>query len=200
MNLGFFASHNGTNMQVVIDACRSGKLSAAPAVVISNNKDSGALERARSEKIPAFHLSDVTHPDPVELDREIVDVLLEHDVNLVVLAGYMKKIGPVTLATFPSRIINIHPGLLPRHGGQGMYGMRVHEAVIASGDKETGVTIHVVDGIYDHGPVLAQTKVPVRKGDTPGSLAKRVLAVEHEFYVETIDKIIRGEIELHPFT
>ena len=196
MNLGFLASHNGSNMQAVMDACRSGRITARPAVVISNNRDSGALERAHIENIPRFHLSSRTYPDPQDLDREIVDVLLNHDVNLVILAGYMKKIGPVTLAAFPGQIINIHPGLLPEFGGQGMYGQRVHEAVLAAGVRETGVTVHVVDGIYDHGPVLAQTKIPVKKSDTVDTLAKRVLAVEHELYVETIDRIVRGEIKL----
>ena len=196
MNLGFLASHNGSNMQAVIDACRSGRLTASPAVVISNNRDSGALERARNEKIPRFHLSGRIHPDPEDLDREIVDVLLEHDVNLVLLAGYMKKIGPVTLATFPGHILNIHPGLLPEYGGQGMYGRRVHEAVLAAGARETGATVHVVDAIYDNGPVLAQRKVSVKKTDTADTLARRVLAVEHELYVDTIDRIIRGEIKL----
>lgn len=196
MNLGFLASHNGSNMQAVIDACRAGRLAARPAVVISNNIDSGALERARNEKIPCSHLSGRTHPDPEDLDREIVDVLLEHDVNLVILAGYMKKIGPVTLATFPGHVINIHPGLLPEYGGRGMYGRRVHEAVLAAGARETGVTIHAVDPIYDHGPVLAQRNVAVEKSDTADTLAKRVLAVEHELYVDTIDRIIRGEITL----
>ncbi len=196
MNLGFLASRNGSNMQAIIDACRSGRLAATPAVVISNNRDSGALERARNERIPRFHLSGSTHPHPEDLDREIVDVLLEHDVNLVLLAGYMKKIGPVTLATFPGHILNIHPGLLPEYGGQGMYDRRVHEAVLAAGAGTTGATVHVVDAIYDNGPVLAQRKVAVEKSDTVDTLARRVLAVEHELYVETIDRIICGEIKL----
>ena len=183
-------------MQAVIDACRPGRLNADPAVVISNNRDSGALERARNENIPWFHLSGRTHPDPEDLDREIVDALLHHDVNLVILAGYMKKIGPVTLATFPGHIINIHPGLLPEYGGQGMYGLHVHEAVLAAGARETGVTVHIVDPVYDHGPVLAQTKVRVKESDTADTLAGRVLAVEHELYVDTIERIISGEIKL----
>ena len=183
-------------MQAVINACRSGRLAASPVVVISNNIGSGALERARNERIPCFHLSGRTHPEAEDLDREIVDVLLNHDVNLVILAGYMKKIGPVTLATFPGQIINIHPGLLPEYGGQGMYGMRVHEAVLAAGARETGVTVHVVDPVYDHGPVLAQKKVRVKESDTADTLAKRVLAVEHELYIDTIDRIVRGEIKL----
>lgn len=183
-------------MQAVIDACRSGRLDARPVVVISNNIDSGALERARTENIPCFHLSGRTHPDPEDLDREIVDVLLNHDVNLVILAGYMKKIGPVTLATFPGHVINIHPALLPEYGGQGMYGRRVHEAVLAAGARETGVTVHVVDPIYDHGPILAETRVRVKTSDSADTLAKRVLAVEHELYVDTIERIISGEIKL----
>lgn len=198
MNLGFLASHNGSNMQAIIDACRSGRLAAKPAVVISNNRDSGALERARNERIPWFHLSGSTHPHPEDLDREIVDVLLEHDVNLVALAGYMKKIGPVTLATFPGHVINIHPGLLPEYGGRGMYGRHVHEAVLAAGAATTGATVHVVDALYDHGPTLAQRKVAVKKSDSADTLARRVLAVEHELYIETIERIISGEIRLNP--
>ncbi len=196
MKLGLLASHDGTNMQSIIDACQDGRLEAEPAVVISNNPDSGAMQRARHEKIPAFHLSGHTHPGPQALDMEIVDTLLRHEVALVVLAGYMRKIGPLTLAIFPSRIINIHPCLLPKYGGPGMYGMRVHEAVIAAGDRESGVTIHVVDEIYDNGPILAQTTVPVEKDDTAETLARRVLEVEHGFYVRTIGQIIRGEIAL----
>ena len=196
LNLGFLASHNGSNMQAVIDACRAGRLDANPAAVISNNGDSGALERARNENIPCYHLSGRTHPEAEDLDREIVDTLLNHDVNLVILAGYMKKIGPVTLATFPGHVINIHPGLLPEYGGQGMYGRRVHEAVLAAGARETGVTVHVVDPVYDHGPILAQRRVRVKTSDSADTLAKRVLAVEHELYVDTIARIISGEIKL----
>lgn len=196
LNLGFLASHGGSNMQAVIDACRSGRLNARPVVVISNNRNSMALERARNEKIPRFHLGGNSCASPEDLDRKIADTLLEHDVNLVVLAGYMKKIGPLTLATFPARIINIHPGLLPEYGGQGMYGRRVHQAVLAAGARVTGATVHLVDAVYDHGPVLARAEAPVLQGDTADSLAKRVLAVEHELYVDTIDQIIRGEIDL----
>ncbi len=196
MRLGFLASHNGSNMQAIIDACRAGRLAASPVVVISNNADSGALERARNEGIPCYHLSGRTHPDPEDLDREIVDVLLKHGVNLTLLAGYMKKVGPVTLATFPGHVLNIHPGLLPDYGGPGMYGRRVHEAVLAAGARTTGATVHVVDAIYDNGPVLAVRKTAVKKSDTVETLARRVLALEHELYTETISRIICGEIRL----
>ena len=196
MNLGLLASHNGSTMQALIDACHSGRLRATPVVVVSNNKESGALARARKANILAFHLSGATHPDPAVLDREIAETLLQHDADLVALAGYMKKIGPAMLAAFPGRIINIHPGLLPEFGGRGMYGRRVHEAVIASGASETGATIHLVDEIYDHGPILAQSAIPVRQGETADSLAARVAEVERRLYVDVIDGIIRGAIRL----
>jgi phosphoribosylglycinamide formyltransferase-1 len=194
--LGFLASHNGTNMQSIINACRRGRLSAQPVVVISNNGSSGALERAENEGIPAYHIGSKTFPDPDDLDRAICETLKRHEVDLVILAGYMKRLGPRTLAQFKGRIINIHPSLLPKYGGRGMYGEKVHEAVLASGDRETGVTVHVVNEDYDAGPILAQVKIPVREGDTVRSLSDRVLAVEHETYVDTLAGILSGEIKL----
>lgn len=191
------ASFRGTNMQAIIDACNDGRLTARPAVVISNNGDSMALERAEAEGIPAFHLSSKSFPDADELDRLITDTLLNHNVDLVVLAGYMKKIGPCLLQTYNGRIINVHPALLPLFGGKGMYGIHVHEAVIAAGATETGASIHVVTEDYDAGPILARQKVPVLEGDTPDKLAERVLAVEHELYVTTIGRIVSGEIRLN---
>ncbi len=195
-NLGFMASSRGTNMQAIIDACNDGRLTAQPVVVISNNVSSGALERAKSEGIPAFHISSNTIAEGVDLDQAITDCLLRHDVDLVVLAGYMKKIGAKIISAFHKRIINIHPALLPKYGGLGMYGNHIHEAVLAAGDAETGVTIHVVDEGYDTGSILAQRKIPVRIDDNAESLAKRVLSVEHEIYVETIGKIVMGKISL----
>lgn len=194
--LGFLASHSGTNMQSIINACKDGRILAVPAVVISNNGASVALDRAAGEGIPAYHISGKNYPDPESLDCAVRDILLKHKVDLVVLAGYMKKIGLQTLAVFEGKIINIHPALLPRHGGKGMFGKKVHEQVLASGDRETGVTVHVVTNDYDSGPILAQQAVPILDEDTPDTLAERVLEVEHEFYVETIGKIIGGEIQL----
>ncbi|MCP4644230.1 MAG: phosphoribosylglycinamide formyltransferase, partial [bacterium] len=192
MNIGFLASHNGSNMQAIVDACTHGTLQAVPAVVISNNSRSGALERARREGIPWYHLSGKTHPDPCALDRAILVALAGHDVDLIVLAGYMKKLGPRTLARFDGRMLNIHPALLPKYGGKGMYGMHVHEAVIAAGETESGVSIHLVDAEYDTGPVIAQARVPVEPGDTPETLAARVLEREHTFFVETLQRIVVG--------
>jgi phosphoribosylglycinamide formyltransferase-1 len=196
MNLGFFASHRGTNMQSVIDACKSGKLDAKPCVVISNNSDSEALARARQENIPAYHFSSKVIPDRAALDEAILLILQRYKVELVLLAGYMKPLGPKTLAAYKDRVINIHPALLPKYGGLGMYGMHVHEAVLAAGDSETGVTIHLVDAEYDHGQILAQCRVPVLPGDTPDVLAARVLEQEHRFLVETLQNIVTGNIQL----
>ncbi len=198
MNIGFLASHGGTNMQSIIDACKSGRLAAKPAVMISNNRQSVALARAKQEGLPHALINSVTHPDAAARDRTICTTLEAHQVDLIVLAGYMKKIGPQTLQRFRGRILNIHPALLPRYGGQGMYGRNVHEAVLAAGEHETGVTIHLIDEAYDTGPILAQATIPVELDDTVDSLAARVLAREHTFFVETIARILSGEIQLAP--
>ena len=197
LRLGFLTSHGGSNMQAILDACRERRLDAVPCVVISNNSESAALQRARRAGIPAYHISGVTHPGPAE-DAEILRVLGRHGVDTVVLAGYMKKLGPATLGAYRGRILNIHPALLPKHGGRGMYGKRVHEAVLAAGETVTGVTIHLVDEQYDHGPILAQHEVPVLPGDTVDSLAERVLAQEHRLYAETLQRISDGRIHLPP--
>lgn len=196
LRLGFLASHNGSNMQALIDACKTGRLEARPSVVISNNSESGALARARQEGIPACHLSGHTHPGPGVLDQAICATLTHHQVEVVCLAGYMKRLGPQTLATFRGRVLNIHPALLPKFGGEGYYGQAVHQAVLEAGEKESGPTVHLVDEQYDHGPVLAQARVPVLEGDTPATLAARVLAQEHRLYAETLQRIAMGEIVL----
>ncbi len=195
LRLGFLASHGGSNMQAIIDACQQGRLDATPCVVVSNNSESTALQRARKAGIPGYHISAMTHPGPDE-DREILRVLRRHDVDTVILAGYMKQVGPETLAAFRGRMLNIHPALLPKFGGRGMYGKRVHEAVLNAGERVTGVTIHVVDDRYDHGRIVAQCEVPVQAGDTADSLAERVLQEEHRLYPATLQRIAAGEIVL----
>ena len=196
IKIGFLASHGGSNMQAIIDAAKTGTLHANPVVVISNNSDSTALERARKEGIPAFYLSAKTHPEPDRLDQAILDTLISHHVDIIALAGYMKKLGSKTLSHFRGRILNIHPALLPKHGGKGMYGIHVHEAVIAAHEKESGVTIHLVTEEYDRGPIIAQVRVPVEPVDTPAILAARVLVEEHKLYPATLQRIVTGEINL----
>ena len=196
LRLGCLASHGGTNLQAIIDACKSGTLDAEVRVVISNNSSSTALGRARNEGIPGYHLSSVTHPEPEELARAIHETLKSHDVDVVMLVGYMKKLGRAVLDGYPVRILNTHPALLPGFGGKGMYGQRVHEAVLEAGDRVTGVTVHLVDAEYDRGPIVAQCEVPVLDGDSVETLSVRVLEQEHAFLVETLGMISRGEIDL----
>lgn len=196
MNLGFLASHNGSNMQAIIAACKAGRLQATPVLVISNNAASGALQRAAREAIPHYHLSAKTHPSPDALERAILDVLLSHQVEIVILAGYMKKLGSQVLARFAGAILNIHPALLPKFGGPGMYGAHVHEAVLAAGETESGASVHLVDEGYDSGPVIAQARVPVLPGDTPQTLAARVLQAEHELFPAVLQQIASGEIRI----
>lgn len=196
IRLGFLASHRGTNMQAVFDACQAGRLQAVPAVVISNNHAAGALTRAQAIGVPAYHLSQKAFADAEALDQAIVRTLERHLVDWVLTLGYMKKLGPALLRSYHNRIINIHPSLLPKYGGQGMYGEHVHAAVLAAGEFETGVTIHLVNEEYDQGPILAQTTVPVMPGDTPETLAARVLETEHAFLVDTLGRLIDGTLEL----
>jgi phosphoribosylglycinamide formyltransferase-1 len=147
-----------------------------------------ALTRARQAGIKALHISGVTHPE--DHDQAIADALTEQAIDLVITAGYMKKLGPVTLARFAGKIINVHPSLLPRHGGPGMYGLKVHQAVIDAGDHETGISIHRVESDYDSGPVIAQVRIPVASDDTAVSLAQKVIQREHALLVSTLASLI----------
>jgi phosphoribosylglycinamide formyltransferase-1 len=186
LRLGVLASHEGTTLQSVIDACAGEGFPWLIAVVISNNADAGALRRARAAGLPARHLSSRTHETEAALDRAICQALIDHRVDLVLLAGYMKKLGGETLAAFRGRVINTHPALLPKFGGQGMYGLRVHRAVLAAGEAVTGVSVHLVDAEYDTGPVIARAEVPVEPGDTAEALAARVQTRERALLVEVL--------------
>jgi phosphoribosylglycinamide formyltransferase-1 len=190
MNLGILASHRGTNFQAIIDACNEGILNAKITVAISNNSNALALGRAKEAGIPAFHLSGNTHPGPNELDSAILETLTSHDVDLVVLVGYLKKLGTRTLAHFDHRIVNIHPALLPSYGGKGMFGTKIHQAVLDNKESETGITMHYVDGEYDTGDIIAQVRVPVSQSDTVSTLENKILQHEHQFLIATLIQLI----------
>ncbi|MGH8260188.1 MAG: phosphoribosylglycinamide formyltransferase [Steroidobacteraceae bacterium] len=198
MNIAALASHEGTTLQAVLDACAAGRIAARVALVISNNPDSGALRRARAAGVEALHLSGATHPDPRALDEAIRAALAQREIDLVLLAGYMKKLGPLTREAHAGRILNIHPALLPRFGGQGMYGVHVHRAVLAAGERASGASIHLVDAGYDTGPVLAQVTVPIEAGDTETTLAGRVQQAERVLLVEVLADIASGKRPLAP--
>jgi len=184
--LAIFASGSGTTAEAVMTACLSGRVPAEVGVLVGNNSAAGVFAKAARAGIPARHLSGRTHPEPDVLDAEILLTLNSAGTTHVVLAGYMKKIGPRTLEAFAGRIFNTHPALLPAFGGQGMFGRHVHEAVLQSGVATTGATVHLVDADYDTGKVVSQAEVPVMPGDTIDTLAERVQRAERELLVQTL--------------
>lgn len=192
MRLAFFASGGGASLRAIVAAIRAGKLAAEPVLVIGNRKDAPALAFAREARVATAFIP--TLPDPEAADARAAQALAAAGAEWVVLSGYLRKLGPRVLSAYPRRILNIHPALLPRHGGQGMYGRRVHEAVAAAGDAETGATIHLVDEEYDHGPPLAQTRIPVAAGESADSIEARVRALEPGLFVETLQRIAAQEL------
>jgi phosphoribosylglycinamide formyltransferase 1 len=190
------ASHEGTTLQSVMDGVASGRIAGRVAIVISNNSGSGALSRARRAGIATRHLSSRTHDDPARLDAAIRDALVSAGVDVVCLLGYMKRLGPLTLAAFPNRVLNTHPALLPRFGGRDMYGDRVFEAVLRARETESGVSVHLVDSEYDTGAVVRQCQVPVLPGDSVDDLKARVRVREKELVVDTLAAIAEGQITL----
>ena len=191
-----FASGGGSNFQALLDRAAAGDLHVEFALFVGNNSKAGAFERARKNGIPAFHLAPSHFPAEEEYCARLRALLHEYRIELIILAGYMKKLPVPLVKEFRHRIVNIHPGLLPAFGGAGMYGSHVHEAVIACGAKVSGVTVHFVDEEYDHGPIILQAAVGVLDNDDPHSLAQRVLAVEHANYWRAVEAIAQGRIRV----
>lgn len=182
--IAVLASGTGTNLQAILDYYASGGGGGGSVeLVASNRQQAGALERARTAGIPAEVF------DATDDGSELAALLEARSIDLVVLSGYLKRVPPAIIRKYRGRIINIHPGLLPDFGGPGMYGARVHAAVLTSGATATGVTVHLVDDEYDHGPVIAQWRVRVKIDDTPESLAARVLSAEHIVYPRVVDMV-----------
>jgi phosphoribosylglycinamide formyltransferase-1 len=191
MKISFLASHGGSSAKFLIGAMRAGRLAATPGMVVTNNRDSPIRHWCLDNGIDARHISAKTHRGEDGADEAIATVLLDTGTDVVVCSGYMKKIGPELLAAFPDRILNIHPALLPKFGGKGMYGDHVHAAVLREGEKESGATVHVVSAKLDEGPIVLQRKVPVEAGDTVETLRARVQAVEPELYLDALRKFLR---------
>ena len=188
--LVFFASGSGTNFQSVIDAIHSGTVDARINGLIVNKENIGALQRAQKHDIPTKVLPPSSFPNQQTYEEALLNTLANWQPNLIILAGYLLKIPSAIIKAYPKQIINIHPSLLPKFGGKGFYGRKVHEAVINKGETETGCSVHVVDEEYDQGPVLAQRTVPVHPSDTPEQLAERVLEQEHQLLPETIQNYL----------
>lgn len=191
LRVAVLASHRGSVMQPLLDAVAARRVPAEVRLVISNNSGSEALRRARRAGVATLHLSRHTHPDPIVLDRAMCDALERCGIDVVLCLGYLRKVGPITLARFRDRVFNVHPAPLPKYGGVGMYGMAVHEAVISAGETESGATVHVVTEGYDQGPIVAQRAVPVLHGDDATALAERVRAAEADLVIEVIESFGR---------
>ncbi|HJS43493.1 MAG TPA: phosphoribosylglycinamide formyltransferase [Gemmatimonadales bacterium] len=183
VRVAVLVSGGGTNLQALLDALQDSPI-ARVARVISNRADAGALDRARRAAVPTTVLK-----NPAD-SNELLAAL--RDADLVVLAGYLKLVPRAVVERFPGRMINIHPALLPDFGGPGMYGHHVHEAVLASGTKESGATVHLVDEAFDRGEIIAQERVPILDGDTPERLAARVLEAEHRLLPRVVLELARG--------
>lgn len=194
LKLGFLASGNGSSARAIVTAIKAGELAAEARLLVSNNKSAPALAFAAEAGVRALCIP--TQGDPEAADTRLAAAMIKSGVEVIVLSGYLRQLGPQTLARYAGKILNIHPGPLPEFGGHGMYGRRVHEAVICAGVVESGIVIHLVDEEYDRGPVIARRSVRVEPGDTPESLEARVTAAEPAFFVETLRCIARGSIQL----
>lgn len=196
MRLAVFASGSGTNMEAITRAAETGALSAEIVLCVCNKPGAGVITRAESRRIPVALLDPRDFPDERAYVQQLLRTLETHRVNFIALAGYMRKIPADVVGAFPGRMLNIHPALLPCFGGKGMYGHHVHEAVIAYGVRWTGVTVHIVDNEYDHGPIVLQEPIEVLQDDTPDSLAERIHPVEHRLYPQALQLFAQGRIRL----
>lgn len=168
---------------------------ARVVLCLSNNPHPGAFEYAAANGIETLRLSPTAYSDPMRYDADLFDALHSREIDMIVLAGYMRRLPELVVNAWQGRILNVHPALLPKFGGQGMYGMRVHQAVIDAGETESGATVHIVDADYDTGPVIAQERVPVRSDDTPETLAARVLQAEHRLLPRVVIEMAEGMLK-----
>ncbi|MDD5687199.1 MAG: phosphoribosylglycinamide formyltransferase [Elusimicrobia bacterium] len=184
--IGVLISGSGSNLQAIMDACKSGDINAEVVIVISNKKDAFGLERAKRENIESVFID----PKSCDFNKEAIKYLKKQKVNLICLAGFLLKLSEEFVKKYHGKILNIHPALLPKYGGPGMYGINVHKAVIKAKEKVSGCTVHFVDEEYDRGEIILQRKVEVLSSDTPETLQKRVLEQEHTAYPEALKIII----------
>lgn len=195
-NAAVFASGGGSNFQALIDKKDEGKLHVNFAVLAGNNSKAKAFERARNHSIPTLHIAPGHFEDENEYTEKLLSELESRNIDLIVLAGYMKMIPRAMIQKYHNRIINIHPALLPSFGGVGMYGKRVHQAVLDYGAKVSGITVHFVDEEYDRGPIILQETAAVLDDDTAETLAERVLKIEHANYWRAVEAFAQGTIRV----
>ena len=195
VRIGVLASGGGTNLQAIIDACERGEIDGDVAVVISNMPDAYALERARKHRIDAYSFP---HKGMTREQHEadIIACLEQHQVDLLCLAGYLRMLTPVLIDKYAGRMMNTHPALLPSFGGEGMHGLRVHQAVLDHGCKVSGCTIHFVSLEVDGGPIILQKAVPVQEGDTAETIQERVLKEEHKLFPRAVQLYAQGKLKI----
>ncbi|MBL8556327.1 MAG: phosphoribosylglycinamide formyltransferase [Phenylobacterium sp.] len=194
LRLGFLASGNGSSAHVIVDAIAAGRLDAEARLLVSNKKNCAAFEWASARSVPVLALPTIS--DPEAADAALAEAMAARGVELIVMSGYLRRLGPNTLRRYAGRILNIHPGPLPRFGGEGMYGARVHQAVVAAGLAESAIVIHVVDEEYDHGPEIDRRSVPLQPGETAATLEARVKSLEPAFFLETLQRLAAGALKL----
>lgn len=192
--IAVFVSGGGSNFKAIHHQIQKREIPGEIVLVISNNPNCGAIEYANENSIPIIIINAVQYPNPHTRDEFLIETCLKAEIDLICLAGYMKMLPPAFVKQYENKILNIHPGLLPEFGGKGFFGMRVHEAVINSGKRESGATVHFVDEIYDHGPIILQKKVEVLETDTAESLAARILKLEHKLFPEVVKAFCENKI------
>ncbi|MFP4469345.1 MAG: phosphoribosylglycinamide formyltransferase [Bacteroidales bacterium] len=190
INIAIFASGSGTNAQRIIEYF-SGHDDVRVALVLSNKKDAVVLARAQKLKVPVHVFSRKNFYE----SHQVLDVLKDTRIDFIILAGFLWLVPEYLLEAFSNRIVNIHPALLPAYGGKGMYGMNVHRAVIEAGEKESGITIHLVDEKYDHGKILYQARCRIDRNETPESLAQKIHQLEYTHYPVIIDRFIHSQVQ-----
>ena len=186
----------GSNMQAIIDSCKSGKIAGEVALVIGVKEDSPAMGRAADSGVETLTISPYSFGSDEEYNEALFEALQSHKIDLICLAGYMRLLGSKLMKTYKNRIMNVHPALIPMFCGKGMYGHHVHEAAIKRGVKVSGATVHFVDEEYDTGPIILQSVVPIEDDDTPEALAAKVLVQEHKTYTDAVALFAEGRLEV----
>ena len=196
LKIAVLISGSGSNLQAIIDEIEKGNIKGKIEIVISNNKNSYGLQRAKKHNIEAIYLSKEDYPSADDFDEEIIKKLKAKEIDLVVLAGYLKILTTKFIKTFENRIINIHPSLIPAFAGEGYYGHHVHQAAVKKGVKYSGATVHFVNEEVDGGYIIEQETVKVLFDDTAETLAKKVLEVEHKILVKVVKAFCEGKIKI----
>ena len=190
IRIAVFCSGSGSNFKALFKAIKNKQLPAEIVLCLSNRAQCGAMDFAEQNGITTLHITEKQFASFDEFSEAMVERLKEHQIDIILLAGYMRKVPDAVVAAYPEKMLNIHPALLPKFGGEGMYGIHVHTAVLDAGETETGATVHFVNEEYDKGRILLQRTVPVLPDDTPETLAARVLKCEHRLYPEALEKLL----------